>query len=139
MGQLEKQRFKGEKFKILLWDVVNCPNEDQLKGKLKAIKLESNEAYEDFINRGPKSFYKAYIETLCKYDMTNNNICETFNFYTMKRREKSLIEILEYVRENLMEMMEKQVRLVKRVKVTICPRISKNLECIQKSTSHCSW
>ena len=41
--------------------------------------------------------------------MIDNNICQTFNFYIKKEREKPLIDMLKYIRENLMEMMEKQV------------------------------
>ena len=73
-----------EKFKSLFWDMVKCPNEEQLKGKLEAIRPEYNEACQDLMNKGPKYFYRAYIETWCKYDMINNNICETFNSYIMK-------------------------------------------------------
>ena len=38
-----------------------------------------------------------------------------------------------------MEMMEKQVRIMKRVKDTISPRIRKKLECIRKKYKalHC--
>ena len=59
----KKKCFKGEKFKSLFWDMVTCPNEEQLKGKLEAIRLESNEAYQDLMNRGPESFCRAYIQT----------------------------------------------------------------------------
>ena len=110
--------------------MVKCPNEDQLKGKLEAIRLESNEAYEDLMNRGLRSLCRAYIETWCRSDMIDNNICETFNCYIRKGRDKLLIEMLDYIRENLIERIEKQVRLMKRVKDTICPKIRKKLECI---------
>ena len=33
--------------------------------------------------------------------MIDNNICETFNSYIRKAREKSLIDMLEYIRKNL--------------------------------------
>ena len=94
--------------KTLFWDVVKYPNEVQLKGKLEAVRLESNEAYEDLMNKGPKSFCRAYIETWCMSDMIDNNICETFKCYIRKGREKPLIEMLDYIRENLIERMEKQ-------------------------------
>ena len=116
---------------------MKCPNQEQLKGKLEAIRKESNEAYGEFMNRGPKSFCRAYIEAWCKFDMIDNNICETFNSYIRKGREKSLLDMLEFIRENLMEWIEKQVRLMKRVKDKICLRIRKKLESIRKNTRHC--
>ena len=82
------------------------------------IDFRSNEAYEDLMNKGLKSLCRAYIETWCKSNMIDNNICETFNYYIRKGREKSLIEMLDYIRENLMEMMEKQVQIMKIVKNT---------------------
>ena len=47
--------------------------------------------------------------------------------------------MVDYIRENLMERMEKQVQIMKRVKYTICPRIRKKLECIRKKYKvlHC--
>ena len=48
-------------------------------------------------------FYTTYIETWCKFDMIDNNICETFNSYIRKVMKKPLIEMLNYIRENLME------------------------------------
>ena len=80
-----------------------------MKGKLEVIRKESNEAYEDFMNRGPKFFCRVYIETWCKSNMNDNNICDTFNSYIRKAREKPVIEMLDYIMENLMEQMEKQV------------------------------
>ena len=58
----KKKVFKMEKFKSLFWDMVKCPNEEQMKRKLEAIKLQSNEAYQDLRNSGPKSFCRAYIQ-----------------------------------------------------------------------------
>ena len=127
----------GKKFKSLFRDMVKCPNGEQLKRKLEAIRLESNEAYQDLMNRGPKSLCKAYIQTWCKFDMIDNNICKTINSYIRKGREKPLIDMLEYIRENLMERTEKQVRIITMVKDTICPRIRKKLEGIRNNTRHC--
>ena len=36
-----------------------------------------------------------------------------------------------------MGLMEKQVRIIKRVKDTICPKIRKKLEGIRNNTRHC--
>ena len=107
-----------------------------MKGKLEAIRLESNEAYQDLMNRGSKSFYRAYIQTWCKYDMIDNNICETFNSCIRKGMDKPLIDMLAFMRENLIERMEKQVRIMKRVKDTICPIIRKKLEGIRNNIRH---
>ena len=46
-----------------------------------------------------------------------------------------MFDMLEYIRENLMERIEKQVRLMK-VKDKICPIIRKKLERIRKNTRH---
>ena len=54
-----------------------------------------------------KLMTRTYIETWSKFDMIDNNICETFNSYIRKEREKPLLEMLDYIMENLMEMMEK--------------------------------
>ena len=80
---------------------------DQLKGKMELIKKKLIEAYKDLMGRGPKSFTKAYIHTWCKFDMIDNNICETFNGYIRKGWKKLLLEMLDYIMEHLMEMMEK--------------------------------
>ena len=132
----KKKRFKGEKFKSLFWDATKCPNHEQLKGKLEEIRKESNDTYEVFMNRGPNFFLKAYIESWCKFDMINNNICETFNSYNRNARENPVLKMLDSLRENLMERMEKQVRSMKRVKDKICLRIRKKLKSIRKNTRH---
>ena len=69
--------------------------------------------------------------------MIDNNICETFNFYIRKGNEKPFIDMLEYIRENLMERMEKHVQIMKMVKDTLCPRIRKKLEGIRNNTRQC--
>ena len=89
------------------------------------------------MNRGPKYFCRAYIETWCKYDMVENSICETFNSYIKKGRDKPLIDILYYIRENIMVRMVKQVQIMKRVKDKISPKIRKKLEGIRNKTRHC--
>ena len=117
--------------------MVKCLNDDQLKGKLEAIKPKPNEAYEDLMIKGPKYLCRAYIETWCKFDMVDNYICKTFNSYIRKGRDKILIDMLDYIREKLMVMMVKQVQIMKMVKYTIRSKIRKKLEGIGNKTRHC--
>ena len=87
------------------------------------------------MNKGPTSFCRSYIEAWCKSNMIDNNICETFNSYIRKGRKKLVLDMLEFIRENLMKQIEKQVRLMKMVqyKDRIFPRIKKKLEVLERT------
>lgn len=57
----KKKGFKGEKFKSLFLGFSAVLKSVVVEAK--ALKNESNGAYEDLMNWGSKSFYGAYIQT----------------------------------------------------------------------------
>ena len=66
-----------------------------------------------------------------KYDLLCNNICEAFNKYILKARDKPIITILEMIRRILMvrfqtkrELLQKHVaRHGDRRQILLCPKI----------------
>lgn len=79
--------------------------------------------HKDFMKQNPKSFCKAFINTLPNCDVITSNISETFNGYICKARWLLIIDMLEWIRTSLMERMYDKSKMMNKCSDEICPRI----------------
>lgn len=101
------------------------------------MKQESVLAYEDF-SRQPKAFCKSLVQIHTKTDIVDNNICETFNSYILKFRDKPIITMLEDIRLSLMSRMHDIYKCLQSSVDILCPNIRKKLERIQGMVKLCT-
>ncbi|KAH6797713.1 hypothetical protein C2S52_022267 [Perilla frutescens var. hirtella] len=98
------------------------------KVALEDMKAENQQAYEDFIERGPNKFCKAFISTSPNCDNIDNNMSETFNRYIVTTRSKHVVDMLQDIRCALMERQYKKLTAVSSLNDRICPNIRAKLE-----------
>ena len=77
------------------------------------------------------------LSLLPKSDTIDNNVCETFNGYIVKARGRPIIDMLEDIRESLMERMHQKLNEISKVTDTICPRIRSKLEEVKYNSRLC--
>lgn len=133
-----KKQFPGPKLKSLFWEVVKCTNETEFNSKMSQLKDESNEAYEQFMDKDPKRFCKSLISAYTKTDTIDNNICESFNSYILKSRDKPIIDMLEDIRLKLLTRTPGIVKSLNASSDTLCPNVNKKLGKLQKLVQFCT-
>lgn len=104
---------------------------------VEEIKAENQKAYDNFLERDPTRFCKAFISTQSVSDMVDNNVSETFNGYIVRARSKHIIHMLEDIREALRERQYVKVEMIKKVNDKICPNIRKKLEKLKHESRFC--
>lgn len=133
-----KKEFPGPKLRTLFWEAVKCTNENQFNIKMRQLKDESDGGYEIFMDREPRRFCKSLISTHTKTDVIHNNICESFNSYILKTRDKPIIDMLEDIRLKLMTRMPEIVKTLNASSELLCPSVYKKLGSLQKRAKFCT-
>lgn len=108
-----RKKHKGYTLKKWFWIACRAKNETDFNDAMGEISQLSLEAYNDFMEKGPQHFCKAYIKTWATCNMINNNMAETFNDYILEVRTKPLIYILKDIRFMVMQSLYAKKDLVK--------------------------
>ncbi|KAK9286824.1 hypothetical protein L1049_015229 [Liquidambar formosana] len=110
-GNLDK-RYKGKQLKDAMWDATKSSTESEWNSEMNKIK------------EIPKGAYAFLMES----DYLLNNMCETFNGYILKARDKPIITLVEMVRQTLMTMMTEKREGMIGYRRPICPKIQGKVE-----------
>ena len=95
---------------------------------MEYMKLESVPAYEWLIDKHPSHWCRGFFDINIKCDMLCNNMCEAFNSAILVARDKSIITLLEMIRNYLMNRMTRKRGEVAKWKHPVGPKIFKYLE-----------
>ncbi|CAA0841463.1 Unknown protein, partial [Striga hermonthica] len=123
-----KKSFKGFTLKTIFWKIVLSTHLWDYNIYLEDLKFEDPDAYDDFMDRDPTKFCKAYISSLSRCYMIENNVSETFNELIVKGRSKHIIDMLELVISELMKRQHDKLLGLSGYTDQICPRIRNKLE-----------
>ncbi|KAL8456384.1 hypothetical protein ACS0TY_034555 [Phlomoides rotata] len=105
---------------------------------MNELKSLSEGVWEWFQNKPPTQWSKAFFSENSTCDMLLNNICESFNSNILAARDKSIITMLEWIREHLVKRLQKnRDRANAKWKGKLCPRINKILDRNMEKVSDC--
>lgn len=126
-----RKKFSGVLYRNLFWKAAKCTYPQQFEEVMNEIKKESKEAYKHLMDRNPKSWSRAFLETGRDCDAVENGISECFNAVLVDARRKSIINMLEDIRVYMMERMKKMKDKAEVWVDGICPNIRKKVEAIK--------
>ncbi|KAL8513083.1 hypothetical protein ACS0TY_019313 [Phlomoides rotata] len=91
---------------------------------MEEMRTLNQAAWEWFSNKPLEQWSKAFFCEKSKCDMLLNNVCESFNANILDARDKSIITMLEWIREYLMKRLQKNMDIASgKWKGQLCPRI----------------
>ncbi|XP_057793143.1 uncharacterized protein LOC131009751 [Salvia miltiorrhiza] len=117
---------------------VRSSYKEEWDASMDKLKAENMMAYENFIERDPSRFCKAFISTACVSDMVDNNVSETFNGYILNARGKHIIDMLEEIRSDLRERQFKKLKHVESVSDVLTPAARKKVEKLKSLARFCT-
>ncbi|WMV47088.1 hypothetical protein MTR67_040473 [Solanum verrucosum] len=107
---------KGELKKLLWWAAWSSFTEE-FEDQLQEMKEVNGEAGQDLINKyPPKTWCRAYLDTVCKNQAVDNNFTESFNAWILEARYKPIIGMLEDIRVKTMERLAAKEVVVRKWK-----------------------
>jgi hypothetical protein len=104
---------QGLSLKEKLWAAVSSYTEYEFIEHMEELK-RMNEKESEFLSEvDPSTWSRAWFSDYPKSDLLVNNICECFNSYILKARNKPILTMLEMIRKKLMKRYRaKRVREV---------------------------
>jgi hypothetical protein len=99
--------FRGDGYKRLvlkdkLWKAVAAYTINGFNREMTELKKLSPTAHDCVEKIDPHIWARAFFDTALKCDLIMNNLCECFNSYIIKARDKPIITMLEMIRKKLM-------------------------------------
>ena len=76
----------------------------------------------------PSMWSTAWFSDYHKSDLLVNNICECFNSYILKARDKPILTMLEMIRKKLIRRYHAKREGIEKLIGKLCPRIAAKLE-----------
>lgn len=133
MYQNFRQKHKGKALKDLVWNATRASNAVKFKICMERLEQEDKEARKwfDHPERPFQTWTKALFKTHRRCDMLLNNLCESFNRYILDARDKSIIALLEMIKNKLMKRLYKKKEWINKYQGIICPKIEKKLNQIR--------
>jgi hypothetical protein len=111
-----------------LWAAASSYTKYEFNDHMAVLK-KMNECAYDFLNEvDPSTWCRAWFSDYPKCDLLVNNICECFNSYILKAREKPILSMLEMIRKKLMRRYQAKREGIAKLNGKLCPRIAAKLE-----------
>ncbi|KAH0752025.1 hypothetical protein KY285_005173 [Solanum tuberosum] len=102
------KRHGKDVLKKQLWWSAWCTYEEDFQDHLSQLKQMVLPAGEDLLEYPPKSWCRAYFDSMCKNSAVENNITESFNSWILEARFKPIIGMLEDIRIKVMNRLGEQ-------------------------------
>jgi hypothetical protein len=129
--------FRGVALKELLWKAASAYTEVEFRFQMEEMKKVSPDAFDYLDKIDPSGWSRAWFSDYPKCDLLVNNICECFNSYILKARDKPILTMLEMIRKQLMRRYQLKRDGINKLKGKLCPRIVEKLEAIGEAASDC--
>lgn len=128
---------KGLLLKDKLWKIASTYTVHGFLREMEELKQMSIPAHAYLEKVDPRGWARAFFNTAPKCDMLMNNICECFNAYIVKARDKPIITMLEMIRKKLMKRYQLKRQGIRTYVGNWCPKILEKLEECGKDAAHC--
>ncbi|XP_019264849.1 PREDICTED: uncharacterized protein LOC109242450 [Nicotiana attenuata] len=102
------KRWGSGEFKKLLWWAACSTYEEDFKDQIKNMSQvddDGKEAVKDLLKYPPKCWSRAFFDSVCKNQVVDNNLTESFNAWILQARNKPIIKMLEDIRIKVMNMI----------------------------------
>ncbi|XP_059454848.1 uncharacterized protein LOC132185016 [Corylus avellana] len=128
---------RGLALKEQLWSATSSYTEYHFNDHMEELKKMNKDAYEYLSNVDPSGWSRAWFSDYSKCDLLVNNICECFNSYILKARDKPILTMLEMIRKKLMRRYQAKREGIEKLTGKLCPRITAKLEAIGLEAVDC--
>jgi hypothetical protein len=116
---------RGLALKEQLWAAASSYTEYEFNDHMAVLKKMNEGAYEFLNEVDPSTWCRAWFSDYLKCNLLVNNICECFNSYILKAREKAILTMLEMVRKKLIRRYQAKREGIKKLNEKLCLVVQK--------------
>jgi hypothetical protein len=111
--------------------------EVEFNAHMQELKRMSLAAFEYLDKIDPSGWSRVWFHGYLKCDLLVNNICECFNAYILKARDKPILTMLEMIRIKLMRRYQAKRDGISKLTSKLCLKVAKKLESIGLDAMDC--
>lgn len=139
-GNMKRAEFKGQQFKDLLWKTANASTVPTFNNVMQTIDKLDKKCLEWLQSKPPREWSKSHFQTFVRCDTLVNNVCEQFNSCLLDARDKTILTLLEWIREYMMSRLQRYRDKVERKWEgrMICDRIQLIVNNNLKASKDCT-
>jgi hypothetical protein len=120
-----------------LWAATSTYTKVEFNAQMEEVKRINTEAFEYLDKIDPSGWSRAWFNDYPKCDLLVNNICECFNSYILKARDKPILTVLKMIRKKLMRRYHAKRDGISKLTSKLCPKVAKKLESIGLDAMDC--
>ncbi|WMV28961.1 hypothetical protein MTR67_022346 [Solanum verrucosum] len=132
------KRFRSGEMKKLLWWAAWSTYEEDFKDQLSALGALSKSAAKDLLKYPPQTWCRAYLDTICKNQMVDNNFTESFNSWILEARGKPILKMLEDIRIKIMNRLREKEEDASKWTTDYSPKCMKLFTAYMRIAQLCS-
>ncbi|XP_059638816.1 uncharacterized protein LOC132281095 [Cornus florida] len=132
-----KKKFPRLELKQELWDVANSFTVVDFEGHMQRIREVNTDAYDWLAKIPPHLWAKCKYTEWSKCDLNNNSMCESWNSYTLKARDKPIITMLEMIRKSLLRRYPEKKEYMEGKNGLLCPSPAAQLKLNKRNSMSC--
>ncbi|WMV43053.1 hypothetical protein MTR67_036438 [Solanum verrucosum] len=132
------KRFRSGEMNKLLWWAGWSTYEEDFKDQLSAVGALSKSAAKDLLKYPPQTWCRAYLDTICKNQMVDNNFIESFNFWILEARGKPILKMLEDIRIKIMNRLREKEEDASKWTTDYSPKCMKLFTAYMRIAQLCS-
>jgi hypothetical protein len=129
---------RGVLLKDKLWKIAAAYTEAECLTHMEELKQMNQKAYDYLAKVDPRTWCRAYFHTYSKCDLLVNNLCESWNAYILKFRDKPILHMFEGIRKKLMRRYQVKKEGIKAMKGKFGPRIVEKIEAEGDKAAYCT-
>ncbi|OMO89793.1 hypothetical protein COLO4_19586 [Corchorus olitorius] len=98
----------NKEYEQVYWEIVKAGSEPEWQARVDALIAKNEPVGKELmlLDKNPRAWTRAFFGEHAKCDMVENNICENFNSILLDARRKSIITMLEEIREQTMKQLK---------------------------------
>ncbi|PHT55083.1 Glucan endo-1,3-beta-glucosidase 6 [Capsicum baccatum] len=116
------KRFRSGEMKKLLWWASWSTYEKDFKDQLSALGALSEEVVKYLLKFNPVRWCRAYMGTIYKNQILDNNFTESFNSWILEPSGKPILKMLEEIRVKIMNRLKEKKTQVSKWKEIFSPK-----------------
>ncbi|KAF7140979.1 hypothetical protein RHSIM_Rhsim06G0098100 [Rhododendron simsii] len=129
--------FKGISFEDKFWACAKASHVSKFEEAMQRVKEEDEKAYDWLANIPPRYWSRSHLRETIKCDMVCKNLCEAFNRGILEARDKSIIEMLEWIRCYLSKRVLVRREWIKKYPNPLLPNIYDKIEALSNESGLC--
>jgi hypothetical protein len=131
-ANFRNEGYKGLLLKDKLWKAASTYIVHGFRREMEELKKMRQPAHAYLEKVDPHGWARAFFDTTSKCDLLMNNLCECFNSYNDKARDKQIITMLEMVRKKLMKWYQMKRDGIRSYVGNWSPKILEKFEVVKR-------